>query len=762
MNKKQYNLMNWESIESVIYADCDHPFDILGLIKVKEERLLQVFYPGALKVVLNITAPAAKSIEMECVDEAGFFALFVTKFKIEEYNLDVYYKNRVEKNLKCPYDDCPCVPSTFVKEYKEGKAGDAYKFLGCFRDKDKTTFVLWAPEALRVSLVGDFNEWDGRIYPMQRINDSIFALTVFGLNEGERYQFELKLRGEKVVRKNDPYGVLFKNRCSVITDKLPLIKKVKPIKKPSKLNILQVSLGDLIVKKTDNYHKAAASLIEYAVKGGYTHIQLLPVNENDVSDRRPYFHTGVYGIDGNKGTLKDLKDFVEECHNSSLGVIFDMNIAFFSKERNGLACFDGTCLYEHMDSRKGYHPYFDAMLYRYESGPVRSFLASAVSYFISEFGFDGVYFGEIASMLYLDYRKNDDEWLPNKDGGKENLEAVDFLKFINGFLHHKYPGVVTFAGLEAYWNNVTGKDENSLGFDYMWNTGFESDIYDYVHTENSSRSSYYSKLVDNMDYAFTENFVLPFGYKDNNDKGTFLQTIPGKVKDKIANLKFAYAYRAFYPGSKLTFFDIDTLLDDSLISRDDKNNFNSFAVDLQNFASGNAVLGSFDLKFDNYSFVNRELSSENVAVLNISKGKDLVMVVINGSDENKSKFVFGVPFKGKYKEIYNSSSKDFGGEGTSNKTVITTREEPCHGYEDSVSVKIPAFSVLVFAYRPFTDKELEDIRLKKRNLLLKSIEEQKKIIEAEKNNKIKQITKEADAKEAELDNLLKEFDKNKS
>lgn len=760
MNKKQYNLMNWESIESIIYADCDKPCNILGLSEIKGEKLIQVFYPGALKVVLNIVKPSAKSLEMECVDEAGFFALFVTKYSVEEYTLDVFYKNSVEKGLKCPYDISPQVSADFISQYKSGKSLDAFKTLGCFHDKDTTTFVLWAPEALRVSLVGDFNEWDGRIYPMQRINDDCFAISVYGLNDGDRYQFELKLKGEKVVRKNDPYAVLFKNRCSVITSKLPFIGKKKKIGTFDKLNILQVSLGELIVKKTDNYHKAAASLIDYAKNHSYTHIQILPVNENDISDRMPYYHTGVYGIDGNKGTLSNLRDFVEDCHNAGIGVIYDFNIAFFSKERCGLSNFDGTCLFEHMDSRKSYHPFYDAIVYRYESGCVRSFLLSAVNYYISEFGFDGFYFGEIASMLYLDYQKSEGEWIPNDDGGKENYEAVSFIRDLNAYIHKKHSGVLTFAGIDAYWNNVTGKEPQSLGFDYMWNTGFESDIFDYTHLEADRRSNFYSKLVDNMDYAFSERFVLPLSYKDNKED-TFLHSIPGKTNEKLANLRFAYAYRAFYPGSRLTFFDIETLLEDSNIQKDERNKFAAFTLALQKFINGNSVLGK-DFVKDDISFVNRELSSENVAVYYVRHDDECIMIVLNGSDENKNKFVFGVPFKGKYKEIFNSSDACFGGDGFGNKSVITTKEESIHGYDDCVSVKIPAFGVLAFAYRPFTDKELEEIRLKKRNILLKTIEEKKKIIEAEKESKIRQIKKEADEKEAELDNLLKEFDKRKN
>lgn len=761
MNKKQYNLMNWESIESVIYADCDHPFEILGINQVKEEKLLQVFYPGAQKVILNILKPAAKSMEMECVDEAGFFSLFVTKNNITDYSLDVYYKNRTEKNLKCSYDELPKIPAAFTDKYKSGKCNDAFNVLGSFFDGNKTTFVLWAPEALRVSLVGDFNEWDGRVYPMERINDSIFALTVYGLSEGDRYQFELKLKGEKVVRKNDPYGKLFKNRCSFITKALPLIKKCEPVvTSQNGLNILQVSLCDLIIKKTDNYRKAANSLINYAKKGSFTHIQILPVNENDISEKKPYYHTGVYCVDGNKGSLKDLRDFVDECHKAGLGVIGDVNLAFFSKERAGLSCFDGTCLYEHMDQRQGYHPYYDAMLYRYGSGPVRSFLISALNYYLTSFGFDGFYFGEVASMLYLDYCKKEGEWLPNENGGKENLDAIDFIKDVNSFVHKKNSSLLTFAGIDAYWNDVTGKDGKSLGFDYMWNTGFENDINDYIHTEAARRSANYSKLVDNMDYAFSEKFVLPFGYMDNNAKETFLSSIPGKNADKLANLRFAFAFRAFYPGSKLTFFDIETLLEDSFVSRDEKDIFASFIESLNTFKDNDSVLKGIDcISKDNISFINRELSSENVAVYDISNDKNKIVVILNGSDENKQKFVFGVPYKGKFKEIFNTAAKEYGGTGFGNKSVITTKEESCHGYDDSICVKIPAYSVIVLSYRPFTESELKEIRLKKRNILLKSIEEQKKLIEADKNMRIKQITKEADAKEAELDKLLKEFDK---
>lgn len=742
MNKKQYQLIDWAKIEGIVYADCAHPFSVLGLRTENKEKMIQAFLPFAEKVY--VVFDSNKKVEMEKIDEEGFFCLFPNKTLFSSYSFEVERKDGSSVKFGDPYAFRPVLDKKAFSEFAKGNNAESYSILGAKRTKVDTTegylYTVWAPNALRVSLVGEFNFWDGRVLPMEKDEElGVFYLFIPGLDIDKRYAFEILGKGGSTLVRNDPYSLDMESGVSVVGD-LPA-EKVKPLKKdkaPSLVdeafNILEVDLMNYS-KETVRLKEFGDSLIANAKKLNYSHIQLLPIQDR-VADSRNYYHVlGMFSMDNKVGHKNDLIQFVKNCHEAGLGVILDLNLAYFSNVPNGMDNFDGTHLYEHADERQGYRSADNAFLYQYGNPFVKSYLKSIINYWLTFFGFDGIHFSNIAGMLYLDYKKNDGEWLPNIYGGKENLEAIDFIKELNAFIKKNHPSVLKIAEVDCVFDKVTNlNSKDSLGFDYMWNIGFADSMEDYLRLDPSYRSGAYDKLTNHVGYAFSERFILPLSHRECNENAMWLlENLPGTISDHFDNARAAIAYGMFYPGKKLTFANVSSQKSEEM---------DCFIASINEFYASQSVLCATDTVKDSIEWINTYSSDINTVVFirkNKGKNGEFIVVVSNFSNSVLNEFTMGVPAPGKYKEIFNTDSSEFGGKGNNIKSFIVTEEREYDGFDQAITIKVPAMSTLVLSYKPFTESELKQIAIKKRKALEKYVSEEIKKLEENRQITITKI-----------------------
>ena len=583
MEKTLYDMMDWAGIEELVYSEASDPHRLLGAHETEHGVLVQVFIPTAEKVQVNW---GGKQYEMELADEAGFFAVLIPEKKIRAYTLTVTYDNETVQEIRDPYAYGQQIPEEKLKEFAAGVCYDIYETLGAHAKTidgvEGVLFAVWAPCAMRVSVVGDFNLWDGRRHQMQKLGDSgVFELFIPGLGKGTIYKYEVKTRSGDAMLKADPYGTYTEmrpNNASVVwdvngydwSDKIWMENREKTQGKDKPMSIYEVHLGSWIRKPLEedkdgdpvagsefyNYRELAVRLAEYVREMGYTHVELLPVMEHPLDASWGYQVTGYYAPTSRYGTPEDFQYFMDYMHEHGIGVILDWVPAHFPKDLVGLACFDGTHVYEHADPRQGEHPHWGTLIYNYGRPQVSNFLIANALYWAEKFHADGIRMDAVASMLYLDYGKQDGEWVPNIYGGNENLEAVEFLKHLNSIFKKKHPGAVLIAEESTAWPQVTGDvKEGSLGFDYKWNMGWMNDFLGYMQYDPYFRCHHYGELTFSMLYAYSEDFVLVFSHDEVvHGKGSMAGKMPGEtLETKYSNLRAAYGYMMTHPGKKLLF-----------------------------------------------------------------------------------------------------------------------------------------------------------------------------------------------------------------
>ena len=587
MEKTLYDMMDWAGIEELVYSEASDPHRLLGAHETEHGVLVQVFIPTAEKVQVNW---GGKQYEMELADEAGFFAVLIPEKKISAYTLTVTYDNETVQEIRDPYAYGQQIPEEKLKEFAAGVCYDIYETLGAHAKTidgvEGVLFAVWAPCAMRVSVVGDFNLWDGRRHQMQKLGDSgVFELFIPGLGKGTIYKYEVKTRSGDAMLKADPYGTYTEmrpNNASVVwdvngydwSDKIWMENREKTQGKDKPMSIYEVHLGSWIRKPLEededgdpvagsefyNYRELAVRLAEYVREMGYTHVELLPVMEHPLDASWGYQVTGYYAPTSRYGTPEDFQYFMDYMHEHGIGVILDWVPAHFPKDLVGLACFDGTHVYEHADPRQGEHPHWGTLIYNYGRPQVSNFLIANALYWAEKFHADGIRMDAVASMLYLDYGKQDGEWVPNIYGGNENLEAVEFLKHLNSIFKKKHPGAVLIAEESTAWPQVTGDvKEGSLGFDYKWNMGWMNDFLGYMQYDPYFRCHHYGELTFSMLYAYSEDFVLVFSHDEVvHGKGSMAGKMPGETLEaKYSNLRAAYGYMMTHPGKKLLFMGQD-------------------------------------------------------------------------------------------------------------------------------------------------------------------------------------------------------------
>ena len=790
MSDKLYKLMNWRDIEGVIYADLDNPFDVMGTKDTKDGRLIQTFLPDAVKVSVKFLE-SLKTVEMVKMEEDGFFAVLVPKKSVEDYIYIAKYEDGSTHESYDPYAFEPTIDAADLKKFNAGIHYEIYNILGAhpmtIRGVEGVRFAVWAPHAVRVSVVGDFNFWDGRRHIMTRREDSgVFELFIPEIKPGEIYKYEISTKTDGNVLKADPYARFYEvrpNTASVIwnedefkwTDKKWIADRDKSNIKEKPMSIYEVHLGswkrkdkpevkqvivdDKIVEEKDsletfyNYRELAPLLADYVKEMGYTHIELMPIMEYPFDGSWGYQVTGYYAPTSRYGTPEDFMYFMNHMHNEGIGVILDWVPAHFPKDTFGLAKFDGTCLYEHVDPRQGEHPHWGTLIYNYGRPEVSNFLIANALFWAEKYHVDGIRMDAVASMLYLDYGKNDGEWVANIYGGNENLEAVEFFKHLNSIFKKRGNKAMLIAEESTAWPKVTGTvKDGGLGFDFKWNMGWMNDFLRYMQTDPYFRRYEYGGLTFSLIYTYSEDFILVFSHDEVvHGKGSMINKMPDISEDiQYANLRVAYGFQMTHPGKKLLFMGQEFAqfnewweereLDWHLLKEDANKKMQAYVKALNHLYRSNPALYELDFSTKGFEWINNISSEESIIVFvrRAKSAKDMLIVICSFDTVMREDYKIGVPKKGKYKEIFNSDSVEFGGSGFVNPRVKQSKADECDDRPNSIKLKVPALGMTVLKYVPVENKKKPQKKTvsKKdgKSSLAKKIE--KEIQEAEKKGEV--------------------------
>lgn len=778
MNKRLYKLMNWAEIEGIIYSESDDPHEILGAHVSGSNVVIQAFLPAAKKVRIQ-PETGDKSYQMECVDEAGYFAAMIPGKTLFTYEYIVEYEDGSLKKVKDAYNFKPQITKEDAEKFNAGIHYTIYEKLGAhpmtLNGVEGVYFAVWAPNAVRVSTVGDFNGWDGRVHQMRRLWDSgIFEIFIPGVKEGDCYKFELKAKGGMTYLKADPYAFgqqLRPDTASVVRSLegfdwedakwMKNRKKVQEVNSP--ISIYELYLGSFAKPEDDrpylNYRELAPKIIDYVKKMHYTHIELMPVMEHPFDGSWGYQVIGYYAPTARYGTAEDFMYFMNEMHKADIGVILDWVPAHFPRDTQGLSNFDGTCLYEHADPRQGSHPHWGTLIYNYGRPEVKNYLIANALYWLEQYHADGIRMDAVASMLYLDYGKNSGEWVANMYGGNENLEAVEFLKHLNSIVKKRDEGVLLIAEESTAWPKVTADvKEDGLGFDLKWNMGFMNDYLSYIKNDPYFRSGCHNNLTFSMIYAYSEKFVLVFSHDEVvHGKATMLGKMPGERKEQFANLRLTYAYLMTHPGKKLLFMGQDIgeydewneerAVEWELLENDDHKKLNRLVSDLNKMYTTLPAMYQKDDSWEGFEWIN--CITPQACMLSYlrkaEKAEDTLVVVANFANA-KQEFTVGVPYEGKYKEILNTDSRTYGGSGCINEKEKRTLEQEWDGKPYAIEMVSAPLSVSIFSYTPYTPEEKAEIEKAKAEAIRKAKEEKERQ-EAEEAARITAMEAEA-AKEA--------------
>ncbi len=755
MNKRLYKLMNWPKIEEIVYSESDNPHEIMGAHVTGSSVLVQTFQPGAKSVRLQLV-DGDKSYKMEMADEEGFFAVSLPGKKIPAYEYIVEAQDGTLKKVKDAYNFPVQITREDTEKFNVGIHYMVYEKLGAHPMKidgtDGVLFAVWAPNALRVSVVGDFNDWDGRTNQMRRLWDSgVFELFVPDIKEGECYKFEIKAKGGLTFMKADPYAFgqqLRPESASIVRnldgfrweDNKWMKNRAKVQSQDEPINVYEVYLGSF-AKPDDgreyyNYRELAPKLIEYVKKMGYTHVELMPVMEHPFDASWGYQVIGYYAPTSRYGTAEDFMYFMNEMHKAGIGVILDWVPAHFPRDTYGLSGFDGTCLYEHQDPRQGFHPHWGTLIYNYGRPEVRNYLIANALYWVEQYHVDGIRIDAVASMLYLDYGKNDGEWVANIYGGNENLEAVEFMKHLNSVMKKRNKGVLMIAEESTAWPKITGElEDDGLGFDLKWNMGFMNDYLSYIKTDPYFRSGRHNDLTFSMIYAYSEKFMLVFSHDEVvHGKATLLGKMPGTRKEQFANMRLTYAYHMTHPGKKLIFmgqdigeydeFNEERAVEWELLQNEEHAKLNRLIADMNKLYISRPALYVKDTSWEGFEWIN--CITPNACMLSYlrkaDKPEESLIVVANFANV-KQEFRVGVPYEGKYKEIMNTDAKIYGGSGIVNKKVCDTIDTEWDGKPYAIDMVSAPLSISIFSYMPYTEQEKAEIEKVRAEKLRKEQEE---------------------------------------
>ena len=668
---------------------------------------------------------------MEKVHKDGFYVAEFPRKRPFPYRLRIQTKDGKVLSFKDPYSFGRVLTEYDLHLLGEGTHYREYEKLGAhlitFEGAGGVHFSVWAPNARSVHVIGDFNGWDNRRHPMRLLGTSgIWEIFMPELGEGEKYKFEVRSKFNKhQAVKADPHGFCFERRpksASVVCDidgyrwgdSAWLEKRGGKNWFESPVSIYEVHLGSWMRHGEEDgfltYRELADKLIAYVKEMGYTHIELLPVSEHPLDASWGYQTIGYFGVTSRHGTPGDFMFFVDTCHRNNIGVILDWLPAHFPKDGHGLGFFDGTCLYEHMDPRKGEHRDWGTLIFNYGRNEVRGFLISNALFWFDKYHIDGLRVDAVASMLYLDYSRKPGEWIPNQFGGNENLEAIDFIKKFNEVTHKYYPGILTIAEESTAWPGVTKPVYlGGLGFDMKWNMGWMNDTLEYISKEPVHRRFHHNNLTFSLLYAFSENFILVLSHDEVvHGKRSMLNKMPGDMWQKFANLRLFYGYMYGHPGKKLLFMGGEIGqwdewkfyqgLDWHLLEYEQHAKLKKYVGHLNEIYAAEPSLHEVDFDQKGFEWIDFRDTDKSIIsfIRRAGKTEDYTLVVCNFTPLPRSDYRIGVPEKCFYREILNSDSADYWGSNVGNAGGVYSEPVPWHGKPCSIKIVLPPLAVLYF------------------------------------------------------------------
>jgi 1,4-alpha-glucan branching enzyme len=594
------------------------------------------------------------------------------------------------------------------------------------------TFVVWAPNAAGVSVVGAFNDWDGRRHPLRSLGASgLWELFVPGLGEGEFYKFEIHTPSGPPLVKADPYALACETPPGTASMTSTLGRHVwqddawmearrrRGTALDQPVAVYEVHVGSWRRKpeagnRALTWRELAVDLVSYVTQMGFTHIELLPVMEHPFEGSWGYQVTGFFAPTSRQGTADDFRFFVDACHAAGIGVILDWVPGHFPKDAHALAWFDGTALYEHADPRQGEHRDWGTLIFNYGRHEVRNFLLASALFWLESFHVDGLRVDAVASMLYLDYSREEGEWVPNRYGGRENLDAIDFLRHLNTLTHDRYPGSITIAEESTAFPAVSRPTwVGGLGFTYKWNMGWMHDILTYAGKEPIFRRWEHQHLTFSLLYAWNENFLLPFSHDEVvHGKGSMLSRMPGDVWQKAANLRVLYAYMYTHPGKKLLFmgsefgqwreWNHDVSLDWHLTADPPHAGIQQFVSDLNRLYVAEPALHEVDFQHSGFEWIDcHDYESSVVSFVRRAEDPgDALIIVLNWTPVVRTAYRTGVPVPGFYREILNSDAEAYGGSNAGNAGGLETEAVAAHGHAHSLNLTLPPLGALILKREP--------------------------------------------------------------
>ena len=726
--RKAVFAINWMEVDALVQGIHNNPHHILGMHECIDDLYINAYLPGA-KVVNAIEVSTRKKYTLVSERVPGFFSVVIKDKKPFEYKLNVRFDNGDEVTYFDPYVFEPVIDPIDISLFNEGKHYSIYEKMGAHPmtvdGVEGVLFAVWAPNADRVSVVGNFNNWDGRRHPMRKLDYSgIYELFIPGKLVGEIYKYEIKAKSGQVFMKSDPYAFSSEVRPANASRIVDISYKWKDTawmeKRETKdtdaqpMAIYEMHLGSW-KRPTDgrefyNYRDIASLLADYLLMMNYNYVELMPIMEHPYDPSWGYQVTGYYAPTSRYGSPADFMYFVDYLHSKGIGVILDWVPAHFPKDEHGLGRFDGTALYEHENPRRGEHPHWGTYIYNYGRNEVRNFLVANALYWAEKYHIDGIRIDAVASMLYLDYGRGDGEWLPNIYGGNENLEAIDFIKEVNSKMHELHKGVIMIAEESTAWPMMTHPVEaGGLGFDYKWNMGWMNDFLNYMKLDPLYRKYHHNDLTFSMVYAYSEKFILVLSHDEVvHEKGSMIAKMPGGYEDKFSNLRVAYGYMMTHPGKKLLFmgqeiaqfteFNENAEVDWSLFEFDAHVFMQGYVKELNELYKTEPALYELDSSPEGFTWIN--CNSANTSLLSyVRKGKkesDTLLIICNFTPMEHKAYKLATPSGGRWQEIFSSDNNRYGGEGRNNKTVKQAKKAECDGQEHYISVTVPPLSISVF------------------------------------------------------------------
>ncbi|MCG5502159.1 1,4-alpha-glucan branching protein GlgB [Ectothiorhodospira lacustris] len=707
-----------EHLKRILDSRHHDPFAFLGRHMEAGQCVVRALLPFAREAgIVELDAP------MKPVGKQGLF-----EWRGPRDALPSHYRIRWsdghdhEQIAYDPYCFAPQVPDFDIHLFNEGRHWHAYRFLGAHLHEvdgiQGVRFAVWAPAAERVSVVGDFNRWDGRCHPMRvRGGSGVWELFIPGMAPGALYKYEIRNRDtDAILLKADPYGQRFELRprtAAVVShpsrfqwsDQAWLADRCNEAWLHRPMSVYEVHLGSWR-RDADgqflNYRELARELVDYVTRMGFTHVELLPITEHPYDGSWGYQTTGYYAPTSRFGEPDDFRYFVNLCHEHGIGVLLDWAPGHFPKDAHGLARFDGSALYEHEDPRLGEHRDWGTLIFNYGRNEVKNFLVSSAMYWVEEFHIDGLRVDAVASMLYLDYSREPGEWVPNKFGGNENLEAIEFLRELNSNVQGRHPGALIIAEESTSWPQVTRPTWlGGLGFAMKWNMGWMNDTLDYFNKDPIHRHYHHDRLTFGLLYAFTENFVLPFSHDEVvHGKRSLLYRMPGDEWQRFANLRLLYTLMWSYPGKKLLFmgceigqgneWDAAQEMEWHLLQYPFHEGVQRLVADLNHLYREQPALHRLDFEWQGFDWIDCHDAAQSVLsyLRKTEDGNQFILSVLNFTPIPREGYRIGVPAPGRYREIFNSDSHYYGG-GNLGNLEVEAEDIPWMGKPYSVVLTLP-------------------------------------------------------------------------